>query len=256
MTELKSYPPGDFCWTELATSDWKKAAQFYKSLLGWTTNEMPMGPDQPPYVMVEKNGKRVAAIYENKKARPAWLSYVCVANADETAKKAKSLGGRLLQEPFDVFDVGRMATIQDLQGATFAIWQPKKHIGAEVINEPGTMCWNELSTNDIESARKFYTGLFGWKLKISPGYTEARVGEVATAGMHDMAKEMPPFWMPYFAVTDCQASTKTAKSLGARTYKENTDVPEVGRFTLMADPLGGTFAVIELIREPAMASKK
>jgi len=248
MTDMKSYPPGVFCWTELATSDGKAATKFYTSLFGLTANEMPMGPNEPPYVMLQKKGKNVCALYENKKAKPAWLSYVSVTSADDSAKKAKSLGAKLLSEPFDVMDVGRMANIQDQQGAKFAIWQPKKHKGADIINEPGTMCWNELSTNDLEAARKFYSALFGWKLKISPGYTEAHVGDVATGGMHDMAKEMPPFWMPYFAVTDCDASLKKAKSLGVKEAFDPRDIPEVGRFSIMADPLGATFAIIALAR--------
>jgi predicted enzyme related to lactoylglutathione lyase len=111
-----------------------------------------------------------------------------VASADETAKKAKSLGGNVISEPFDVIDVGRMANIQDPQGAKFAIWQARRHKGADVINEPNTMCWNELSTNDIEAARKFYSALFAWKLKVSPGYTEAHLADdTAVGGMarHD-----------------------------------------------------------------------
>ena len=133
----------------------------------------------------------------------------------------------MLAEPYDVMDVGRMTTIQDKEGAKFAIWQAKKHKGADVINEPGTMCWNELSTNNIESARKFYASLFNWKLKISKDYTEAAVGDIATAGIHDMAKEMPPFWMPYFAVTDCDAAYKKAKSLGSKRSFEPRDVPDI-----------------------------
>ena len=246
MTEQKSYPPGDFCWTELTTADWKKASDFYTSLLGVTANPMAFDPSQPPYVMLQKNGKNVCALFENKTVKPAWLSYVNVVSADETAKKAKSLGAKLLQEPFDVMDVGRMATVQDKQGAKFAIWQAKRHKGADVINEPGTMCWNELSTNDIESARKFYSGLFGWKLKISKDYTEAHARDVATAGMHDMAKEMPPFWMPYFAVTDTDATVKKAKSMGVKNAFDPRDIPDVGRFSIMEDPQGATVAVIAL----------
>ena len=110
MTEKKSYEPGEFCWTELATSDWKAAKQFYGSLFGWTANEIPMG-DQPPYVMLQSGGKNVGALYENKKAQTAWLAYVAVVKADDAAKKAKSLGAKVLSEPFDVMDVGRMANI-------------------------------------------------------------------------------------------------------------------------------------------------
>jgi predicted enzyme related to lactoylglutathione lyase len=91
--------------------------------------------------------------------------YVAVASADQAAKKAKALGGNVLMEPFDVMDVGRMAIIQDQQGAAFCVWEAKKHIGAEVANEPGALCWAELDTTTWKSAEKFYTGLFGWGVK-------------------------------------------------------------------------------------------
>jgi len=117
---------------------------------------MPMAPDQPPYVMLQKDGKNVCALYENQKAQPSWLSYVAVAKVDDGAQKAKSLGAQLLSEPFDVLDVGRMANIRDPQGARFAIWEARRQKGADVINEPNTMCWNELSSNDIDASRKFY----------------------------------------------------------------------------------------------------
>ena len=245
--EMKSFKPGEFCWAELATSDWKAAKQFYGSLFGWTTDERPMGPDQPPYVMLQIKGKNAGALYENKQARPAWTSYISVAKADDTAKKAKSAGAKLLQEPFDVMDVGRMATVQDPQGAKFAIWEAKLHEGFEVVGEPGAVCWNELSTNDIDSARKFYGAVFPqWKLKVTPQYSEIHVGDNGIGGIHDMAKEMPPFWMPYFQVTDCDASTKKAKSLGSNIWVEPKDIPDVGRFSMFGDPQGAALAVIQL----------
>ena len=135
MTTKTNYPPGDFCWT---------------------ANPMPMAPDQPPYVMLQKDGKNVCALYENQKAQPSWLSYVAVAKVDDGAQKAKSLGAQLSSEPFDVLDVGRMANVRDSQGARFAIWEARRQKGADVINEPNTMCWNELSSNDIDASRKFY----------------------------------------------------------------------------------------------------
>jgi hypothetical protein len=68
MTEMKKYTPGDFCWTELATSDGNAAKKFYTSLFGWKAKESPMGPDQPPYIMMQINGKNVCAMYENTRA--------------------------------------------------------------------------------------------------------------------------------------------------------------------------------------------
>jgi hypothetical protein len=59
---------------------------------------------------------------------------------------------------------------------------------------------------------------------------------------------VPPFWSPYFAVTDCDGATRKAKSLGGKTYVGPGDIPEVGRFSVLADPQGATFAVIKLTR--------
>jgi uncharacterized protein len=244
-----SYPPGDFCWTELATSDWKAAKSFYGSLFGWTANEISMG-DQPPYVMLQKNGKDVCALYENKKAQPGWLSYIAVAKVDDAAKKAKSLGASLLQEPFDVMDVGRMASVKDPQGARFAIWEGRRHKGAAIVNEPGSMCWNELYTPDIEASRKFYSALFAWKLKVSPEYTEAHLADdTAIGGMMQISEQMkgtPPMWMSYFAVSDCDAAVKAVKSGGGAVYAGPHDIPKVGRFAVLADPQRATFAIITL----------
>jgi predicted enzyme related to lactoylglutathione lyase len=156
MPEITKYEPGMFCWVELATSDWKAAKRFYAALLGWSAEEMPMGPDQPPYVMLKRNGKDVCALYENPKARPSWLSYITVASADHTARTAKELGATVEAPPFDVMDAGRMTTIKDPQGARFAVWEARRHVGAAVRDEPNTLCWNELMTTDIDAARKFY----------------------------------------------------------------------------------------------------
>ena len=129
MSEFTEYPPGTFSWVELGTSDANGAKKFYKDLFGWEYNDVPAGPDQI-YTMIQKDGKNACALYglnEEMKSQgvpPHWLSYVTVANADETAAKVKEHGGTVLKEPFDVFDVGRMAALQDPTGAAFAIWQP------------------------------------------------------------------------------------------------------------------------------------
>ena len=166
----------------------------------------------------------------------------------QSAKKAKDLGGKLLMEPFDVMDVGRMAVIQDPQGATFCVWEPKKHIGAELMNEPGTMCWAELDTTDTESAKKFYTGLFGWGTKDSEQYTEWLRGGTSIGGMMKIPKEwgpVPPNWLVYFMVSDVDASAKKAGELGAGTIVPPMDIPKTGRFAVLHDQQGAVFAIFK-----------
>ena len=249
MTEKTSYQPGEFCWAELATSDGNAAKRFYTALFKWTPDEGPMGPDQPPYVMLKIGGRDAAALYENKETPPHWNSYVSVTNVDETAKKAKASGATIVAEPFDVMTVGRMAVIQDPQGAMLCLWQPKEHIGARVTNEPGAMCWNELYTPDIAGSRKFYSDLFGWKLKVSDEYTEIHVGERGTGGMMQIREEMkgmPPHWMPYFLVEDCDATANATKAGGGQVHMGPWDIPNVGRIAILGDPQGASFAVIKV----------
>ncbi len=249
MPVIEKYEPGMFCWIELATNDAAAAKTFYTSLFGWTANDMPI-PDGV-YTMWQKNGHDLGAMYQSKDIPPNWASYVNVASVDDSAKKAQSLGANLIAPPFDVMDVGRMAVVADPQGATFCLWQAKKHIGATIRDEANTLCWNELMTSDIVVARDFYKGLFGWNLELSPQYTEIHVGPVPVGGMMQITADMmgtPPNWAPYFSVDDCDGTVAKAKSLGAQIYVPPTDIPNVGRFSVIADPQGAMFDVIKLTR--------
>ena len=247
MPVIEKYEPGMFCWIELATSDAAASRTFYASLFGWTAKDMPM-PDGA-YTMLQKDGRDLGALYQTKEIPPNWATYIAVENVDASAMSAGKLGANIVAPPFDVMEVGRMALVVDPQGATFALWQARKHIGATIRDENHTLCWNELMTPDVEASRAFYKGLFGWNLKPSSEYTEIYVGERPAGGMMQMPPDMqgvPPSWTPYFAVEDCDATVAKAKSLGGQTYVPPTDIPSVGRFAVLADPQGATFDVITL----------
>jgi predicted enzyme related to lactoylglutathione lyase len=251
MVEVSKHEPGSFSWAELATTDSGAAKKFYSRLFGWSSVDSPAGPDMI-YTMLKKGDKHVGALYEAGRQQPSvpphWTTYVTVASADDSAKRAKELGAKVLAEPFDVMDVGRMATIQDPQGATLCLWQAKKHIGTEVINEPNTMCWCELDTTDTDSAKKFYTSLFGWGAKVGGDYTEFQRGGTSIGGMMKIPKEwgpVPPSWLIYFAVEDCDRSAAKAGELGGKAVVAPTDIEKVGRFAVMQDPQGAVFALFK-----------
>jgi predicted enzyme related to lactoylglutathione lyase len=251
MTNFDKHDPGTFCWIELGTSDDAGAKQYYTSLFGWTTNENDMG-EMGTYYIFQKNGRDCAAMYKQGKDQegvpPNWMSYVCVADADASVEKAKSLGGNVVAGPFDVYDFGRMAVLFDPQGAAVSVWQAKSHIGVQIRDEPGTLCWNELHARNIDAAKKFYAPLFGWTLKESPEYTEFDLGGRPIGGMmQSQAPEgVPSFWLPYFAVDDCDATFEKSNSLGGSAILPPTTYPNVGRFAILTDPQGATFAVIKL----------
>jgi predicted enzyme related to lactoylglutathione lyase len=247
MPHVTAHQPGSFCWIELATSDADAARSFYTRLFGWTVNEIPMG-DQGMYSILQKDGRDAAALYQDTRMPPNWVSYIAVRDVDATVEQAKALGGELNAGPFDVFEAGRMAVLSDPQGAHFAVWQARANPGVGVRDEPDTLCWNELQARDVDAAKTFYTSLFHWRMKDSPEYTEWHLGEHAIGGM--LPSQSPPgvpsYWLPYFAVSDCDAATEKGRSLGAAVLVPPMDIANVGRFSVLQDPQGAVFAVIRL----------
>jgi uncharacterized protein len=256
MPEFSSHAPGTFCWPELATTDQKAGVAFYRALFGWDVSEQPIGPTEI-YSMFTLRGLEVAAASTMQADErqlgvpPHWNAYVAVADAEQSVKRAQALGGKVLAPAFDVMDAGRMAVLQDPAGAVISVWQAKRHIGAKILREPGALGWTELLTNDTAAAETFYTQLFGWKAKVSPEYTEFSVGSTPDAGMMKLDPKwgnVPPHWMPYFQVDACDAVAANATAAGGRVHVPPNDIPNVGRFAMLADPQGATFAVIKIVR--------
>jgi len=257
MPTVTTHATGTFNWPELATTDQNGAKKFYSALFGWQFKDNDMGPDGV-YTIFTREGKDVAALYtlkaEMKKqgVPPNWGTYITVENVDQATAKAKTLGGRVLMEPFDVMDHGRMSTITDPQGATFCLWQAKKHIGVGVLGEAGSLNWTQLNTSDAAAAKKFYTGLIGWKTQENPmpggggTYTIWLKADGPAGGMMQMppGSQGPPHWLPYFAVADVDKTHQKATTLGAKTFVQPKDIPGTGRFAVIADPQGATFALM------------
>lgn len=256
MGNLMKHPAGNFCWFELGTNDQIAAKAFYEKLFGWQSDDMPLPPEMGGvYTLFTLGGKEVGACYtlgpQQAGVPPHWMPYVAVESADATAAKATELGAEVLMPAFDVMTVGRMTAFKDPTGAILSVWQPKDHLGTDVVNAIGTACWCELATRDTARAKEFYTELFGWKAKESDvAYTEWVNGAQPIGGMMSMDgpnfEGVPPNWMIYFMVEDADAAVAQATALGGKTYLPPTDIPDTGRFSVLADPQGGVFAVIKL----------
>ena len=248
MPSVASHQPGSFCWIELATTDTASARTFYTGLFGWDVHEMPMSETEV-YTIFRKGGLDVAAMHGHTAgAPPNWLSYIAVESVDDFVSKAKERGGNVLAPPMDVFDAGRMAVLMDNQGAVFAVWQANQNIGVRLRDEPDSLCWNELQARDMEAGKGFYPPLFGWRIKDSNEYVEWHLGENAVGGMlpTKAPPEVPAFWLPYFAVEDCDAAVEKAKALGGTVHVPPMDIERVGRFSVLVDGQGAAFAVIKL----------
>ena len=250
MGKRERYEPGTFCWVDLSTSDVNGAKAFFGGLFGWEfeDNETPGGG---VYTMCHAGGDAVAAIVQQDEQPGHWNSYVTVMSADETAAKAKRLGANMLEEPFDVMEAGRMAVLADPSGAMLCVWQPREHIGAGRVNDPGCFCLNQLNTREPERAAEFYEGLFGWEIRRNadePPYWGIENKGWLNGGMMKLPDEdraTPSHWLVYFTAEDLDASAESIGELGGTVMVPPMNVPPEGRILVAQDPQGAHFALFE-----------
>src|SRR5436190_19620332 len=220
---MPDFTHGTPSWVDLGSPDVDASISFYSDLFGWTASE-PGPPEAGGYRFFLQDGKMVAGIGPLMMERqpPAWLSYVTVADADETAGKARAAGATVFVEPTDVMDVGRFSVLADPTGAALGLWQSRRHMGAALVNEPVSLTWNELETRDPGAAKPFYNAIFGWDAETAEmgamEYTTWQLGGKPVGGMADITGRLPDtvpaHWLAYFAVADTDGTVERAKAAG------------------------------------------
>jgi predicted enzyme related to lactoylglutathione lyase len=175
-------------------------------------------------------------------------------------------------------DAGRTAVFTDPEGATFSVWQAREFRGARVVNEPGSLNFNDLHAHDVDGAKSFYGSVFGWEtlrleggfeLWTLPGYGDhlehddpdlrKRLAELGgPTGFEDVVAsidpiaddrpEVPAHWGVTFAVDDADAVARHAAELGGTVIVPPFDAPWV-RMTVLGDPQGATFNASKFVPE-------
>lgn len=255
MQIVTHYPDGVFCWIDLATTDKTGAQTFYSQLFEWDILEIPVD-ENSTYTMFQIEEKNVAGMGEmpqemqDQGMPTAWTAYIKHDNADLIAEKITAAGGTLIQPPFDVLESGRMLIGQDPIGAIFGVWQPINHKGADLVNQPNTLVWNELQTKGEEAAIAFYSQVFDWGYaKDEDNYVTFSTNGRRQAGMIQMDEnwgpEIPPNWAVYIAVEDVESMTAKARELGAAIILPPNPAGEIGTLAVLVDPQGAIFSIIQ-----------
>lgn len=251
------WPDGAPCWVDLGTPDIARSISFYASQFGWEITAG--GPEAGGYSMAKLDGRHVAAIgpLTGPPGTPsAWTAYFASSDVDATAARVKGAGGQLIVEPSDVLDAGRMLIAADTTGATFGVWQGRKHIGAQVANVPGAFTWCEHMSGDFEGAKAFYAAVFGYEYgdMSSDDFSYATLlisGQQVVGGIGgrpDGGTE-PPFWSVYFGTADTDKSVSLATSHGGHVLRPAADSP-YGRMAVVADNQGAVFSLIATPSDP------
>jgi hypothetical protein len=262
MSKVTGYAPGTPCWVDIQCVDLEASQAFYADLLGWQYEPM-VGEDAPGYPLAKFEGDEVAGLMPamGHEGPQMWSTHISVADADETAAKVATAGGKVLAPPFEVSSLGRAAVCADPGGAVFEIWEPGTFVGAARVNGAGALCWNELGTRDPEGAKAFYGEVFGWtadehelqRADGGPGpaiYVEWQVDGRSIGGMMDISgmlpAEVPAHWLVYFGVEDTDAAVEKVKAAGGEARFGPVDI-DAGRFAVVTEPNAepGVFAVIQ-----------
>jgi uncharacterized protein len=300
MPERDGYMPGVPCWVDASEPDPEAAVDFYRGLFGWEFEDAMPPSSEIKYVIArceaasssifeisgELRSGDVAAIRSILEGAPPaamWNTYFWVDSADDASAKVRDAGGTVVVEPFDFLDACRTAVFTDPEGAAFSVWEAKEHRGAELVNDPGAVVFNNLNTRDIEVARSFYGSLFGWQTAgigggaegwTLPGYgdwleREHHPGlrrQMAEAGapdgfedvvgsiipIRDEQPDTPAHWSVTFACADADATAAKATELGGKVIVAPFDAPwstptYTIRVTVIADPQGATFSASRFI---------
>ena len=182
-----------------------------------------------------------------------WFNYVTVEDVDVGGPmRSPRMAALSCMGPMDVFDSGRMLHIQDPEGAHLGLWQPKQHIGAGIVNTVGAMCWNELLTRDARDGENLLRqAVLGWEFYGDEHYIHISNRGRSNGGMMQMDEnfgEMPSMWMVYFHVADIDAAMKRVEELGGRVVTQKMEAPETGWFTVIEDPAGAVFYIMQLAK--------
>ncbi|WP_404390815.1 VOC family protein [Humibacillus xanthopallidus] len=250
-----TFAPGTPCWADVLVDDLGAARQFYGGLFGWTFEDLPA--EAGGYVMARKNGHVVAGALARNPDDPgqvnAWTLYLATDDVDAVAARATAAGGVFFLGPLTVLDVGRIAVGADPAGAAYGLWQARQHTGADLVDEPGSLCWAETMSRNYDASRTFYADVFGFQLQeIGEGdfrYCVASldddgrpiggIGEIPAAA----PAEVPSHWMVYFAVESCDDAARRVVELGGSVLQQPFDTP-YGRMAVVAGPQGETFSIM------------
>ena len=249
--QQRTAAPHTPCWTELTVPDPEAAKAFYGSVFGWRADAAPK-PEAGGYTVLRHGDAPVAAVAPlvDESQPTAWGVCLSVEDAERTADRAAEHGGSTLMPPTDVSDLGRYGVLADPEGATFSVWQARDSGGTDILGDPRSPGWIELSTHDPKQALTFYPSVFGWTTHLSDFYTEWSLGGTHFGGLVDLsqvpspASRARPHWKPYFKVEDVDEAAAKAAGAGGSVLLAPYLVPgDDLRVSVLKDPQGAQFGV-------------
>ncbi len=240
---VRGYAEGMPCWAELTTTDPSGTAGFYRELFGWRHD-----PDEGVFRL---DGLAVAGVVAGPAPAP-WLTYFACDNVEALAGLATDAGGQVRRRAARA-GRGCAVVLTDPGGAPFGAWQRAGFAGAQLGSQPGTVCWSELATHDIDRCTAFYGKVFGWSTQ--PGELGAEWGHIElllidrlVGSVYEVPAKVPAQWRTTIEVADLDVVRQRCRDRNGRVALEPVELG-IGRYARFVDPSGAGFGVVELIDE-------
>jgi len=249
---------GDFIWYELLTDNAERAQEFYHSILGWEFADSGQGGMD--YRIITKDNIAIGGLMpitpEMKAggAQPVWLGYIAVDDVDTSVIQIVAAGGTVLMPAMDIPNVGRIAMLNDPQGALFYIMRGLSNEAslAFAADRPrdGHCAWNELTSSDPPGALTFYRTEFGWvkdgemDMGAMGSYEFLRHEHLIGALMPKPSATPTSIWRYYFRVADIDIALEKVRNGGGQVVNGPHQIPG-GDYTIQGiDPQGAEFALV------------
>ena len=247
---------GKVIFVQLVTPDLAAAKRFYAGLFGWTFRDIQAGGTS--YAQAYLDGKPVAGLVHKElptgvQRQPSWLTFIAVENVDAAQKVALQNGAKVLSDSHYVPGRGREAVFADPQGAVFAVLASESGDPPDVLASPGEWIWSSLMTRDPDVDAAFYQKIFGYEvfeLPANPGVEHLLLasGDYARASVNSLPADGPkahPHWLSYLRVEDADKMTAKVLALGGRVLVKTHVDRHGGKVSVVADPQGAPFGLLE-----------
>jgi uncharacterized protein len=251
---VPDYPYGSPCWVDLLVADVPRARAFYTGLFGWEW--LSGDPATGGYTMALLDGHPVAGISRKPETAPVpsqWTTYLRVGDIAAAARAIRAHGGRTMGRPVPIGALSRTLIAVDPGGAYFGVWEPGDLPGSGLLDEPGSLTWNELLTRAYDRVQLFHTGVFGHAFTDEtepdgPRWATAHTGDGNPAyGLAEIGDEwpatIPAHWVASFATRDVEAGLARALDLGATVLQDPFDGP-YGMSAVLSGPEGEVFSLL------------
>lgn len=248
-------PHGSFIWYELLTRDADSAKTFYDRVVGWDIE--PRRPEMD-YRMIRTSSGNAGGVMQltpemvSGGARPVWLGYIGVDDVDAAIAAVEQAGGGVMRPAFDIPEVGRIAMLSDPQRIPFYVMRGASESESNAFSpdEHGHAAWNELSTNDLEAAKRFYTQVFGWTLgDVMPmgemgDYQFLEHGGRMIGAMMKVPPGRQPSWNYCFRTDNVDRGFEAITAGGGTVTYGPAEVPDGDRVVQALDPEGAAFMIV------------